>query len=186
MLPYIKRQLARDLPLQDRVRSEARAIFADVARDKRELKFEDLPRFKLLTKCIAETLRLWNVANVVFPRVTSFADKVTGIEQHQEHESEVDLPAGTKFTFCKSDINTGAVSFLFVSLSPFSSYTFFLLFLSFPFLSLFLSFSLSLSLSFSLALFPSRAFSFSRFPPPSLPKPHSYLLFPLPSVLSPL
>ena len=102
-MQYLLMQLARDQPLQDRVRSEASAVFADLARERRGLAFGDLPRFKLLTKCIAETLRLWNVASVVFPRVTSSAEKATGLEQEQDQEREiqVDLPTGTKFTFCK-------------------------------------------------------------------------------------
>ena len=60
----------------------------------------DLPRFELLTRCIAETLRLWNVASVVFPRVVSFNDEFAGTGGVEE---PVPIAAGTKFTFwfCK-------------------------------------------------------------------------------------
>jgi len=100
-MQFLLMQLARDQPLQHRVRAEALKVFAAIrdaggagAGADGGLTFADLPRFELLTKCIAETLRLWNVAPLVFPRVTSTADEVQGVG-----DAKVQIPAGTKFTF---------------------------------------------------------------------------------------
>lgn len=95
-LQYLLMQLARDPPLQQRVRLEADAIYRGLEREGRALAFHDLPRFELLTRCIAETLRLWNVASVVFPRVTSFDDELAGTSGC---EDPVPVAEGTKFTF---------------------------------------------------------------------------------------
>jgi len=87
-------ELARDQALQDRVRAETCRILREVERRGTPLAYGDLPRFELLTRCIMETLRLWNVAAVVFSRVTGFDDVVKGA-----NGEDVRVPAGTKFTF---------------------------------------------------------------------------------------
>jgi cytochrome P450 len=88
-------ELARNKPVQRRVRSECVHILDEIERDGRSLSYSDLPRFELLTKCICETLRMWNVAGIVFPRVTSFEDKILS----SDGTTMVNIPKGTKFTF---------------------------------------------------------------------------------------
>jgi len=87
-------ELARNPTLQERVRAETCHLLDDIDTRGTPLAYSDLPRFDLLTRCIAETLRLWNVAPIVFSRVTNFDDTVTG-----EDGERVNLPEGTKCTF---------------------------------------------------------------------------------------
>merc|ERR1719221_121298 len=87
-------ELARHPELQKRVREECRRIRDEVDARGTPLTYDDLPRYELLTRCIMETLRLWNVAPVVFPRDTLTDDRFKG-----SGGEDVQLPAGTKFTF---------------------------------------------------------------------------------------
>jgi len=97
-MQFVLFELARHPRHQARARQEAAAILADVRAQGRELSFEDLPRFTFLTKCIAETLRLWNVAMITFGRVTSYADEVS-CDAGTNLRCTVSIPAGTPFTF---------------------------------------------------------------------------------------
>lgn len=89
-------ELARNKKIQHRVRLECVNILNEIDREEgRSLEYSDLPRFELLTKCICETLRMWNVAGIVFPRVTSFDDQLLS----SDGKKMIDIPKGTKFTF---------------------------------------------------------------------------------------
>ena len=104
-------ELAKQPKIQDRVRKECQDILHAIQLSGRALEYSDLPRFELLTKCICETLRMWNVAAIVFPRVTSFEDQLIGSLGGEEGEGEgkeegegdnrptVTIPKGTKFSF---------------------------------------------------------------------------------------
>ena len=87
-------ELARHPDIQMRVRKEAIAVFSEIKNKKRSLSYSDLPKFSFMTKCIYETLRLWNVAATVFPRVTSSKEDIEGSDGKM-----VRIPNNTKFTF---------------------------------------------------------------------------------------
>ena len=93
-MQYCLMELARNPDLQTRARAEVNKLYDEIEREGRELQFSDIPRFEFVTKCICETLRLWNVATSVFPRVTSFDDVIIG-----KNGEDIDIPKGTKFTF---------------------------------------------------------------------------------------
>ena len=94
-MQFVLMELARNPQMQRRVRTECTTILNDIQAKGDVLTYSDLPRFELLTKCIAETLRMWNVAGIVFPRVTSYDDQLIGMD----NKTMVDIPKGTKFTF---------------------------------------------------------------------------------------
>jgi cytochrome P450 len=93
-MQYCLLELARNPELQHRARNEVIKIYKEIEREGRQLQFSDIPRFEFVTKCICESLRLWNVASTVFPRVTSFDDKILG-----KDGNEVNVKKGTKFSF---------------------------------------------------------------------------------------
>ena len=74
---YLLLELARNQTLQERVRVESSQLLGKIEASGCRLCFEDLPRFDLLTRCIAETLRIWNVASITFARALSFPDKAS-------------------------------------------------------------------------------------------------------------
>lgn len=102
-MQFVLMELARKPIIQDKVRRECFDILNDIKHSGHELKYDDLPRFELLTKCICETLRMWNVAGIVFPRITSFDDYLIGCNENEnkmeESPKKVLIPKGTKFTF---------------------------------------------------------------------------------------
>ena len=87
-------ELARNPEMQSKARAEVNYIYNEIEQNGRNIAFSDIPRFKYVTKCICETLRMWNVAATVFPRVTTFDDTIVG-----KDGSDVELPKGTKFSF---------------------------------------------------------------------------------------
>jgi len=87
-------ELARHQDMQQRVRDECTSILDAIDQEGRSLSYSDMSRFELLTKCLSETLRMWNVASIVFPRITSFDDALIG-----KDGTMAKIPSGTKFTF---------------------------------------------------------------------------------------
>merc|ERR1712216_374298 len=59
-MQFLLLEMARNQPLQDRVRHEACRLLDEIEARGTPLSYSDLPRFELLTRCIMETLRLWN------------------------------------------------------------------------------------------------------------------------------
>lgn len=81
-------ELAKRPEYQRRLQAEIDSFWADL--DGRDVEYDDLKRLKFMTRCVMETLRLWNaVPNGTF-RVTQFDDYITGPDG-----SEVRLPKGT-------------------------------------------------------------------------------------------
>eukprot|EP00944_MAST-04C_sp_MAST-4C-sp1_P005878 g5878.t1 len=93
-MQYCLMELARNPRIQSKARAEVNDIYDEIEQSGRNIEFSDIPRFTFVTKCICETLRMWNVASTVFPRVTTFDDTIVGRDG-----SDVKLPKGTKFSF---------------------------------------------------------------------------------------
>ena len=58
------------------------------------VRYDGVPRLELLTRSIAETLRLWNVAITTFGRVTDADDLVSA-----DGKQDALVPKGSRFTF---------------------------------------------------------------------------------------
>jgi len=87
-------ELARHPTIQQKVRDESIRVLDRINASGRSIKYTDLPKFEYLTKCITETLRLWNVAMYVFGRVTTSDDYVSNPKGEK-----VLIPSGTPFNF---------------------------------------------------------------------------------------
>jgi cytochrome P450 len=95
-MQFLLFELARHPSHQERVREEAREIFSRLEQRGERLHYSHLHQFDFLSRCIAETLRLWNVAMTTFGRVTTHKDTVSSELRRGSH---VVIPEGTAFTF---------------------------------------------------------------------------------------
>jgi cytochrome P450 len=87
-------ELSRNPRFQHRAREECCRILDAIEEEGRSMELSDIPKFEFLTKCICETLRFWNVASLVFPRVFAYDDELPG-----RHASTTKLAQGSKFSF---------------------------------------------------------------------------------------
>ena len=77
---------------QDKCRAEIDQVFDKIALEDRGIKYSDFHKFENLTKCINETLRIWNVVAYGSQRELEYDDYVTGI-----NGEKVKIPKGTMF-----------------------------------------------------------------------------------------
>mmetsp|Transcript_20027 Transcript_20027/g.25585 ORF Transcript_20027/g.25585 Transcript_20027/m.25585 type:complete len:514 (-) Transcript_20027:498-2039(-) len=93
-MQFLLFELARHPEYQHRARAECVAVYEQIEKNGKDIQYDDLSKFVFLRRCITESLRLWNVAMIVFSRVSSAPERVTGLNNQQ-----VEIPKGTRFNF---------------------------------------------------------------------------------------
>ena len=89
---------------QEKCRIEVDELFALVKKENRSIKYSDFNNLKNITKCINETLRLWNAVPYGSQRELEYDDVITG-----PNGTKVHLPKGTMFlipNFCQGRSET--------------------------------------------------------------------------------
>jgi len=91
LMTWAMYEMSRNTKIQDKVRKEIDALYAELARDNREMNYDDMQKLPYLSRVITETLRLWpSVPNGTF-RELERDDVIKG-----KNGKMVTLPKGTQ------------------------------------------------------------------------------------------
>ncbi len=89
LMTWFTFEMAKNQSLQARIHAEVDNVFEELEASKRDMTYDDLAKMKFMTRCIAETLRLWPSVPNGTMREFQYDDTITGRDG-----KEVVIPKG--------------------------------------------------------------------------------------------